>query len=86
MALDFTSQQVWHEWRPFVSAPTDGTVVLAWRDDADVFTAHYISPMAALGKDVADDDTPLWFTTNGDDLSGDLPTYWMPLPPPPKSV
>lgn len=69
------------EWQPIETAPADGTVILAYRRDAGVFSAHYVSPADAVG---GDDDEPHWFTTDGEDLTRCMPTHWMPLPEPPK--
>lgn len=67
-------------WRLFHDAPTNGDEVLAYRSDAGVFSAHFVSP-----SDFVDgcDTEPAWFTTRGEDLTGDLPTYFQPLPAPP---
>lgn len=32
------------QWQPFETAPEDGAVILAYRPDAGVFTAHFIEP------------------------------------------
>jgi len=64
------------QWRDFATAPTDGTEILAWREDAGAFSAFY----------KCDDDTDedgCWFAVSGEDLTGDLPTCWMPYPEPP---
>ena len=67
-------------WRLFETAPKDGTTVLVYRKDAGVFEAHFVSPSEMI---VSDDDIPAWFSTNGEDLTDDLPTHWIPLPAPP---
>jgi len=67
-------------WRDFSTAPKDGTEVQVYRVDAGVFTAHFTSP-ASMGA--SDDEEECWFTTGGDDLTGDLPTLWKPLSAPP---
>ena len=64
-------------WRDFATAPRDGRDVLAWRSDAGVFIASCT---------LADDgETDVWFSVDGEDLTGDLPSLWMPLPEPPAS-
>jgi hypothetical protein len=69
-------------WRKdFENAPMDGTVILVYRRDVDVFAAHYVSP-ADMGA--SDDDEPRWWTIYGEDLTRDMPTHWAPLPAPPQ--
>jgi hypothetical protein len=63
------------QWRPIETAPRDGTEFLAYRPDAGVFTASY------------DDEQECWFANYGfEDIVDDLPTHWMPLPPPPPAL
>ena len=73
------------EWNPFDTAPTDGTEILVYRKDAGVFMASFI-PSAGddgeFGPQMNGEEC--WFDNYGDDLTGDLPTHWMPLPDPPK--
>lgn len=59
-------------WQPWESAPEDGTVILAFRPDAGVFTAHYVEEDAHLSNAMNPPE-------------GDLPTHWMPLPSPPST-
>jgi len=68
-------------WRTWGTAPGDGTVVLAYRPDAGVFTAHYVEEDAHISTALRppEGDT-YWFTTGGEDLTGDMPTHWRPLP------
>ena len=63
-------------WKHFDSAPKDGSEIIVFREDAGVFTASF-------GED--DDITAggCWFDSVGEDLTGDLPTHWQPLPAPP---
>lgn len=56
-------------WRPFSEAPENGTGILVFRPDTGEFIAYFV------------DDG--WFSTNGEDLTGDLPTHFRPLPQPP---
>lgn len=68
-------------WLPIESAPEDGTVILVYRDDAGVFTAHYVEEDAHLSSPLNPPEGDFyWFSTCGDDLTGDMPTHWRPLP------
>ena len=68
------------KWEPIDTAPKDGTVILVYREDAGIFTAHHVSPASIVG---GCDYSESWFTTDGEDLTDDMPTHWMPLPEPP---
>lgn len=73
-------------WRTMESAPKDGSVVLAYRPDVGVFTAHYVEEDAHLSSFASPPEGDCyWFATNGDDLTGDMFTHWQPLPLPPVS-
>lgn len=69
------------EWNPFNTAPTDGTEVIVYREDAGVFMAAF-RPSAGddgeFGPQMNGDEC--WFDNYGDDLTGDLPTHWMHKP------
>ncbi len=67
-------------WQPFDTALKDGTVIVVYRQDAGVFTARYISEYDATGRGSSE---PCWFTEDGEDLTGYLPTLWQLLPAPP---
>lgn len=68
------------DWEQFGSAPEDGEPTVVWRDDAGWFTAHFVAPGDM--RDDSDDFECRWFTTGGEDLTGDLPSHWMrPTPP-----
>lgn len=70
------------QWRPFGTAPEDGTEILAYRQDSGVIVVHFVSP-SDYNSD--GDDEPEWFTITGEHLCGDeLPTHWMPMPSPPE--
>lgn len=68
------------EWRLFDSAPERAEVIPVWRKDAGIFFAHFVSPSE---MQCGDDEEPAWYTVYGDDLTGDLPTLWFCVPPPP---
>jgi hypothetical protein len=71
-------------WQSFETAPEDGDVILAYRADAGVFTAHFVEEDWRRWYQTKPSEADYcWFTTCGEDLTGDLPTHWMPLPPPP---
>lgn len=74
-------KRVQSPWRDFASAPQDGRHILAWRSDAGVFVARY-----PLVDDPEDWDSDVWFTSEGEDLTGNLPTLWMPFPEPPTAA
>lgn len=81
------------DWQPIETAPKDGTEILAYRQDCDVFIARYTSADAFLGgnelegMDEADIFAEGWFCADfvrGSRLDGaEMPTHWMPLPEPP---
>jgi hypothetical protein len=74
-------------WQPIDTAPKDGTVVLVYREDAGVFTAHYVEEDAHLSSVMNPPEGDCyWFTTDGEDLTGDMPTHWRPLPDAPVSA
>lgn len=58
-------------WQPFNTAPESWVEILVWRNDAGTFTAFY------------DDEQGCWFSSFGEDLTGDLPTLWTTIPTPP---
>lgn len=62
-------------WLPFETAPKGhGELIVVWRKDSSVFAAQWI-------LDVEDpDENGHWFDHTGEDLTGDLPTLWQPLP------
>jgi len=59
------------DWQPVDTAPKDGSLILAYRKDAGFFLAQY------WPEDKA------WFIDNGEDVTEDMFTHWMHLPPPP---
>jgi len=68
-------------WQDIATAPRDGTAILAYRDDAGVFTAHYVEADAHISSMINPPEGDCyWFTTGGEDLTGDMFTHWMPLP------
>lgn len=65
-------------WKPFATAPQNGTEILVFRPDAGVFVAIFESPSYFINDD---DDEPDWFSITGEHLCGnELPTHWMPMP------
>lgn len=79
-------QPVKLEWQPFDTAKEDGNIILVYRADAGVFTAHYVEEDAHLSSPMnPPEGDSYWFSTSGEDLTDDLPTHWMPLPTPPLS-
>jgi len=74
------------KWRPFATAPEDGNMILAWREDAGTFPVVYCSSECDPLEPKAADEEWCWFTMAGEDLTGDLPTLWLPFPEPPPDV
>lgn len=71
-------------WQDIATAPRDGTEILVYREDAGVFTAHYVEEDAHISSPMNPPEGDFyWFSTCGDDLTGDMPTHWQPLPTPP---
>lgn len=70
-------------WQPFDTAPEDGSEILVWREDAGVFTAEHRPSACECCNWPETCGDELWFSAAGEDLTDDLPTHWMPLPPPP---
>ena len=72
-------------WQPFDTAPKNGNQILVWREDAGTFIASYgwIGHLSRSGEGGFDSDGKAtghcWFS-DGEDLSDDLPVFWMPLP------
>lgn len=84
LTRDLVEARAQERWQPFTTAPEDGTVILAWREDAGVFTAHYVEEDAHLANYLNPPEGDCyWFTTGGEDLTSDMPTHWRPLPEPP---
>lgn len=84
--LLFTQDQLDAKWQSFETAPKNGTEISVWRKDAGVFTAKWTASYGDgdHGEFGMDHNGPeCWFTPAGEDLSGDLPTLWQPLPPTP---
>jgi hypothetical protein len=65
------------EWRPIATAPRDGTRIVAWR----------LGEIAEAYR-VQRDDCEMWSfggaTAAEEHYPGHTPSYWRPLPPPPK--
>lgn len=80
-------------WRPIETAPKDGTEVLAYREDAGVFLIRWDAPENFLTEDECvklgeSAEEYSWIFADfvqGDRCEGsEMPTHWMPLPPPPE--
>ena len=67
------------QWQQFATAPRDATAILAWRKDAGVLAVKCHPP--GHDPEIPEEDW-LWFTLEGEDVTGDLPTLWMPFPEP----
>lgn len=71
-------------WKPFDTAPEDGTEILVYRPDAGVFMAWFISPADAMRMENAfgDDLVASWWSSDGVNqlVGSETPTHWMPLP------
>ena len=65
------------QWRPLIDAPEGEIEVLAFREDAGVFTA-FRAEVHALGAATAE-HAIIWYSTNGEDLTADLPTHFIAL-------
>lgn len=63
------------EWQPIETAPRDGTRVLVYFARGGTMGLAYYSESAVDGFN--------WFD-DADDAACGHPTYWMPLPEPPK--
>jgi hypothetical protein len=76
-------------WRPFNTAPHDGTEILVYRPDAGVFMAWYVSPADILHMEnpSEDDQEESWWSYDGVNhlVGAEEPTHWMPLPAAPSS-
>ena len=68
-------------WRPIEEAPKDGTIVMVFRKDQGVFCAHYVEEDWHLSSQHnPPEGDHCWFSTNGDDLTNEMPTHYRPLP------
>lgn len=65
------------QWQPWETVPTERKTVLAYRPDCGVLTVY--------PRESDDGEAIIWFTSGGEDLTGDLPTHWMPLPSGPRT-
>lgn len=63
-------------WKPFATAPINEGDVIVCREDAGVFVARFCSPLAEDGEPLPEDEW-LWFSAEGEDLTGGLPTEWL---------
>lgn len=60
-------------------APRDGTVIQARRRDAGVFKIHFVAPSEVMNSE---DHEQRWWTTDGEDLAGNMPTHYQLIEPP----
>ena len=73
------------QWRPFSEAPESRDEILVYRPDAGVFMAlHCEEDAYTATPDSPPEGDFYWFSTCGEDLTVDLPTHFMLLPPPPE--
>jgi len=69
------------KWQPFATAPKDNAAdIIAWREDAGTFTVFWGPPGLAYRDADSEQSDWCWFDSRGEDLTGNLPTLWMPLP------
>ncbi len=73
------------DWRSFTTAPEDGTEIIAWREDAGVFAVKFYRSGPTFDDGPPDLYDCCWWA-DGEDLTGDLPTLWRPLPSPPSKA
>jgi hypothetical protein len=74
-----------NQWQPFDTAPTDGTDILVYREDAGVFMAAFRPSAGDPGENGPQmNGEERWFYNYGCDLTGKLPSHWMPTPDPPE--
>jgi len=80
-------------WKPIETAPKDGSEILGWREDCGILLIMWTAPTDFLSDEELErigesSEIYDWFYADfvgGGRLDGDLvPTYWMPLPEPPK--
>lgn len=72
-----------NEWQPMATAPRDGTAILAYDKNRQVFITWY-SRSTYYEKMCPNADT-CWSSDNCQDYGGwERPLGWMPLPEPPK--
>ena len=72
-----------HGWRQW-PAPEDGEFTVVYRPDAGMFGARYRQARCSCCSWPETCGEWLWFSEDGEDLSGDLPTMWMRPKPPEK--
>ena len=84
------------EWQPIETAPKDHSELLGWREDCGVMMIRWTAPIDFMTErelEAASTDDNDWMEqedwfyadfVRGGRLEGDeVPTHWMPLPPPP---
>lgn len=65
-------------WRPLSEAPEGEIEVLAYREDAGVFTA-FRTAMDSPSSTPLGTSSEAWYSTNGEYLNLDLPTHFVDL-------
>lgn len=72
------------DWQPIETAPRDGRPILIWQPDkAYQPQRNYDDWRYAIGYWRTDEKIGSWGNRNSAVVT---PTYWMPLPPPPRGV
>ena len=72
-ALRAALEELGGGWQPIETAPKDGTPILVCLADNNITTAEYLGEWCLIS-----------FAEGHIDDSSCTPTYWMPLPKPPK--
>ena len=77
-------------WQPIETAPRNGTEILLWRSDTEVFLGRWIAPCDFLSESEYDSEIgweePDWFFADfvhGGRVTEGEPTHWHPKPAPP---
>lgn len=79
--LPVSSADGWLSWPP---PEIIGQEVLAYRDDAGVLLVVFANSREDGDRYPDYTGEPAWFTAQGDDLTGQHPSHWRPIPPSPQ--
>ena len=76
------------DWQPIETAPKDGTQIDVWAKGYRIPDVKWGTPPHVCYGGYCDScpTRECWYDANGlalDEDSGEEPTHWMPLPPPP---